>query len=98
MSVRKGGPGRGLEHVVDFIDERAPFPIGSLLLSMISIVYLMNPTAGVIELIPDVIPYIGNLDEAAAGVLLAWCLSNLARWRKIKKAQKAAKDLKKEGS
>ena len=37
-----------------------------------SLVYLINPTAGLIELIPDNMPIIGNLDEAtAAAVLLA---------------------------
>ena len=37
--------------------------------------YLINPTAGVIEVIPDVIPIIGNLDEAAAVALLISGLS-----------------------
>jgi hypothetical protein len=32
--------------------------------------YLINPTAGVIELIPDLAPVIGNLDEATATLLL----------------------------
>lgn len=36
----------------------------------IALVYLTNPTAGLIELIPDNAPLIGNLDEAAATVLL----------------------------
>ncbi len=38
-------------------------------IGLISLIYLANPTAGVIELIPDVIPYIGNLDEASATAL-----------------------------
>lgn len=33
-------------------------------------VYLVNPTAGVLELIPDVVPVLGNLDEATALALL----------------------------
>lgn len=37
--------------------------------------YLINPGAGVIELIPDNIPFIGNLDEAAAAGLLISCLA-----------------------
>ncbi len=32
--------------------------------------YLINPGAGVIEFIPDVVPVIGNLDEATALALL----------------------------
>ena len=37
---------------------------------LLSLVYLFNPTAGFIELIPDNFPIIGNLDEAAATALL----------------------------
>lgn len=37
--------------------------------------YLVNPGAGVFELIPDNIPVIGNLDEAAATVLVISCLA-----------------------
>ena len=36
--------------------------------------YLLNPTAGVFELIPDNIPFIGNLDETAAVLLVLGCL------------------------
>ena len=32
--------------------------------------YLLNPTAGVLEFIPDVLPVVGNLDEATAVALL----------------------------
>ena len=41
-----------------------------LLGGIIGFIYILNPTAGMIELIPDNIPFIGNLDEAAAVVLL----------------------------
>lgn len=41
---------------------------------IIGIIYLLNPTAGVIELIPDNLPYIGNLDEAGAVLLIISCL------------------------
>lgn len=44
-------------------------------LGALSLVYLLNPGAGFIELIPDNIPIIGNLDEAAATVLLLNCLA-----------------------
>jgi len=36
--------------------------------------YILNPTAGVFELIPDNLPLVGNLDEAAAVALLLMCL------------------------
>lgn len=37
----------------------------------IGVVYLLNPSFGVFELIPDNIPLVGNLDEGAAA-LLVW--------------------------
>jgi uncharacterized membrane protein YkvA (DUF1232 family) len=49
------------------------FIIGGL--GVFSIVYLFNPTGGWIELIPDTIPVIGNLDEAAAVTILISCLA-----------------------
>ena len=44
------------------------------LLGFLMLIYLLNPTAGFLELIPDNIPIIGNLDEAAAMTLLLMCL------------------------
>lgn len=40
------------------------------LAGFIGLVYLINPTAGVLELIPDNLPFVGNLDEAAACALI----------------------------
>ncbi len=45
------------------------------ILGLLSILYIMNPTAGIFELIPDNLPLIGNLDELAASTLLLSCLS-----------------------
>lgn len=59
-------------------DENKPrFRLGSVVVGAICLLYLLNPTAGFLEFIPDNIPVIGNLDEAAAvtGILMA--LSNL---------------------
>ena len=44
-------------------------------LGAFSAIYLFNPTAGFFELIPDNLPIVGNLDEAAAAALLISCLS-----------------------
>lgn len=41
---------------------------------IIGLIYLLNPTAGVIEIIPDNFPIIGNLDEAAATLLILGAL------------------------
>jgi hypothetical protein len=40
-------------------------------------VYLANPTLGVFELIPDNLPFVGNLDEATATAILISCLGYL---------------------
>ena len=41
------------------------------LLAFLGAVYMLNPGAGIIELIPDNIPIIGNLDEGGA-MLAVW--------------------------
>ena len=48
--------------------------LGAVLLGVLALLYLLNPTAGVFELIPDNLPLIGNLDEAGAMTLLLICL------------------------
>lgn len=45
-------------------------PLAVVFIGLISLAYLLNPTAGLFELIPDNIPLIGNLDEAAACALI----------------------------
>ena len=42
---------------------------------LLATLYILNPTAGLFEIIPDNLPLIGNLDEAAAVALLLMCLS-----------------------
>jgi len=42
---------------------------------LFSLLYLTNPSAGFIELIPDNFPVIGNLDEAAATTMLIAALA-----------------------
>jgi hypothetical protein len=57
---------------------RAPAPprrgcLGSLVALLgvvVGAAYLANPTAGILELIPDNAPLFGNLDEAGATTLL----------------------------
>jgi len=41
------------------------------LLSLLGMAYLFNPGWGILELIPDNLPFIGNLDEGIA-TLAAW--------------------------
>lgn len=44
-------------------------------IGVLSALYLLNPGFGVFELIPDALPFVGNLDEGTAAFLL---LSSLA--------------------
>jgi len=52
------------------------------LLAVIGLIYLLNPTGGLIEFIPDNIPLVGNLDEGVAAVLV-W--QGISRLRELKK-------------
>ena len=45
-----------------------------LAVGLLATLYLLNPTAGVFEILPDNLPLVGNLDEAAAVALLLMCL------------------------
>ena len=42
------------------------------LLSLFGFIYLLNPTAGVIELLPDTLPLIGNIDEGAEALAVLY--------------------------
>ena len=48
--------------------------IGVFCAGLLAVIYLLNPGAGIFELIPDNIPFVGNLDEAGAVALLLMCL------------------------
>ena len=58
-----------------------------LLLGAISALYLLNVGAGIVEVVPDVVPFVGNLDEATATFLLLNCLAyfgvNIGPLRKL---------------
>ncbi|PIQ25055.1 DUF1232 domain-containing protein [bacterium (Candidatus Blackallbacteria) CG17_big_fil_post_rev_8_21_14_2_50_48_46] len=43
-------------------------------LGILALTYLLNPGAGIFEIIPDNLPVLGNLDEATAVTLLLTCL------------------------
>lgn len=62
----------------------------AILAAVISIFYLLNPGAGWIEVIPDNIPFVGNLDEATITAILIWAISVL-RGKEIKDPIDAAK-------
>lgn len=43
-------------------------------LAALGLAYLLNPTAGVLELLPDNLPLAGNLDEALATLVAVYGL------------------------
>jgi uncharacterized membrane protein YkvA (DUF1232 family) len=59
------------------------------LAGVLALLYLLNPTLGVFEFIPDNIPLVGNLDEATASAVLisalryfGWDITTLFRQKK----------------
>jgi uncharacterized membrane protein YkvA (DUF1232 family) len=55
------------------------------LFAVLGVIYILNPTAGFIEFIPDNLPIIGNLDEGAAFVLIWYGLVEFFEGRKYKR-------------
>lgn len=49
----------------------------ALIGSAAAVVYILNPTVGVFEFIPDNLPIFGNLDEATATAILIWGVKTL---------------------
>jgi hypothetical protein len=41
-----------------------------IFLALIALLYLLNPTLGIFEFLPDNLPLVGNLDEGLAVVIL----------------------------
>jgi len=54
------------------------------LLSLFGFIYLLNPTAGIIELLPDTLPLIGNIDEGAAALALMYGFLEIRKARNKK--------------
>lgn len=50
--------------------------------SLLGFVYLLNPGAGFVELIPDNLPIFGNLDEGAAALLIWYGIVEFFEGRK----------------
>lgn len=49
--------------------------LGMALLGIIGLTYLLFPSLGIFELLPDSIPFIGNIDEAGALFMIMASLS-----------------------
>lgn len=51
--------------------------IGLMALIGLGVLYVLNPGAGLFELLPDNFPLVGNIDEAGATALVIWA------WRRL---------------
>lgn len=55
-------------------------PLAVIIVAIVgSVLYIINPTAGLLEFIPDNIPLVGNLDEAGATAMLLWAIAELRK-------------------
>ena len=64
------------------LSERGVPPWFVYVMGLVSLIYILNPTAGLVELIPDNIPFLGNLDEGVAAVLIWYTLVELFEGKK----------------
>jgi uncharacterized membrane protein YkvA (DUF1232 family) len=49
----------------------------AFVVAALGVVYLLNPTAGMFEMIPDITPIFGNLDEAGVTAAVLFALRTL---------------------
>ncbi|HNT53612.1 MAG TPA: YkvA family protein [Anaerolineaceae bacterium] len=57
-----------------------------LAVAALGLIYVINPTLGLLEFIPDTFPIVGNLDEGAAFLLIWYGLLELVEGRKSPQA------------
>jgi hypothetical protein len=62
------------------------------LISAFGLVYLLNPTLGVFELIPDNLPLVGNVDEGVAAMLMLSGVVEALEGRRQRRAGKTELD------
>jgi len=60
-------------------------------MAVIGAIYLLNPTLGVLELIPDNLPIIGNIDESVAVMLVLVGIVEALEGKKVQKKKKVGK-------
>ena len=59
-------------------------------MAVIGLIYILNPTFGILELIPDVLPFIGNLDESVAVMLVLAGIVEALEGKKYRQSQENA--------
>lgn len=55
-------------------------------LGLLALTVILNPGAGILDLIPDNIPFIGNLDEATAVLMLSGVIQRYFRFNPLSEA------------
>jgi hypothetical protein len=63
------------------------------LMAVAGFIYLLNPTAGIFELLPDNLPIVGNLDEGASVLLILAGMVEVAEGKKRRKSEKQQKPI-----
>jgi len=58
-------------------------------LAVLGVIYILNPTSGLIEFIPDNLPLVGNMDEGVAVMLI---LAGIVEALEGKKSRRAIKE------
>ena len=53
-------------------------------MAVLGLLYILNPTYGIFELIPDNLPFVGNLDEGVAFMLILAGLVEFFEGKKTK--------------
>lgn len=60
-------------------------PWMSYLMALLGFIYILNPDAGILEFIPDNLPFVGNLDEGVAYTLIWYGLLEFFEGRKYRR-------------
>lgn len=58
------------------------------LMAIVGVIYILNPTLGILEFIPDNLPIIGNLDESVAVMLILAGIVEALEGKKYNQAQR----------
>jgi len=72
-AIAKSVSGRGLPRWTVYI------------MALVGVAYILNPGAGVFELLPDNLPIIGNLDEGAAVMAVWYGIMEFKEARKLRR-------------
>lgn len=68
------GEAAALAEGADALDKSTNRPIGTIILLLVCGIYLLNPLFGV-DVLPDNLPLLGNLDEAGVTALAIYLMS-----------------------